>query len=150
MRHKPAPDPERIAAIVTDADMLGVECACRKWKISRRTLVNYRARVRADAQTAQLCASKKSALGRTWLEATDAARHKILERVVELSSQSRDLHEVAGALKIVTDASVAERVVIDGLQSDGRLDQPSARTPGQSETATAIARAADRLEGAVH
>src|SRR5258706_16370303 len=45
-------DYERIARIVVDAFEVGTEKAAERWKISERTVRNYKARLETDAQLA--------------------------------------------------------------------------------------------------
>jgi hypothetical protein len=143
---KPGPkvDPEKVAQVLLDAHALGDEAAARQHNVSVRTIANYRARMAADPIVAELFRSKKAALAQTWLDQTENARSRLLTRVLTLAEASTELRDVAGALKIVTDANVAERVVTDGL------GEPGAGVPGQAGPSASLAGAATRLGENLH
>lgn len=69
----------------------------------------HRARITAQ------CGGKKST---DWRLEAEKAQLELLRRTVELANVSDNLRDVAGALKIVSDAILAENVVNDGGQPD--------------------------------
>jgi hypothetical protein len=141
--NKPGPkvDPEKVAQVLFDAHALGDEAAAQTHNVSVRTVENYRAKYAGDPIVSGLFAQKKSELSRSWLAATDDARQKLLARVLALAAVSDDLRQVAGALKIVTDSNVAERVVNDGL------GEPGPRVPAEAGRPATLADAAAGLSG---
>lgn len=124
---------EVVAQALIDAITLGDPAAAEKHGVSVRSLQRYRARLSEDpdGELAQSVAAKRKALTAEWLAETARARMKILaklERMVEAAPPEM-IREVAGALKIVHDASVSERVVADGLGSEGAGAAAAAETP---------------------
>lgn len=129
----PVLDPDVIAQVLVDATALGDEAAARKHGISTRTIGNYRARLRGDpeGEIAGLFAIKRKAISERWLKATADARDKLLAKVLTLVEQAEaeQLRDVVGALKIVHDANVSERVIADGLGSEGTGEPVPDPTP---------------------
>jgi len=130
--------PERIAAILADASALGDGAAAKKHSVSTRTIQRYRQRHAESEDVAPLVAQYKEAIATDWIEQTTDARARILDRVLALVDVADDLHKVVGALKIVHDANVSERIIRGGLSTD---------SAGVAEpTATLTADALTRLE----
>lgn len=68
----PAFDRERAAAILVDALYLGDQTAAEKWKVTSRTLRNYRERLATDPVFSAIFHEKRQASGALW--AADLAR----------------------------------------------------------------------------
>lgn len=58
---------ERAAAILVDAAYLGDEQAAKKWKITVRTIFNYRDRLKTDAKLSELFRQKRAAAEGNWV-----------------------------------------------------------------------------------
>lgn len=115
----PRIDPDVLAQVVLDAQVLGVDAAAKRHKLSRKTVQRYCDRAASSPELSRAVSEKKAPLVASWVEATEAARQRILARVLALAETSDELRDVAGALKIVTDAHIAERVVANGLGEPG-------------------------------
>lgn len=123
-------NPERIAAILADASVLGDAAAAEKHGVSERTIKRYRQRHADSPSVSPLVTQYKEAIAADWIEQTTDARARILNKVLALVDIADDLHKVVGALKIVHDANVSERIIRGGLSADsaGVAEQASAAT----------------------
>lgn len=123
---KPPPDPDRVATIVAVALSVGDKAACAQFRISARTLSNYKKRVANIADVAHKFTEKRQTLAvGAWLEKAKEARAFLLTRVKSLAEKSDDLHAVTGAYKIVNDGILAEQVVSEGDEDGGRAESGS-------------------------
>ncbi len=124
---------ERIASILLDAATFGDGEAARKWNICKRTVRNYRSRMRKDPDLAAVC-----------LEATQAAeaelgglRVRFLRKALEemerrLGKPETSIEGIAECVRIVGEQyQVAEAM---GVGSDDR-DQAAAEAEGRGEGA---------------
>jgi hypothetical protein len=106
----PAFDRERAAAILVDALYLGDQTAAEKWKVTSRTLRNYRERLATDPVFSAIFHEKRQASGALWAadlaralsagirrlaEFAERASEPDLETVRELRGIVRDLAEIA-------------------------------------------------------
>ena len=141
-------DAERIAQVIIDAAALGDDVAGAKHGLSTRTLRRYRERLvtEPDGEVASLVQVKRKALSERWLVATAEARDRLLAKVLTLAenADTEQLRDVVGALKIVHDANVSERVIADGLGGEGAGDAcADQEAPPFAAGANAIARKLD-------
>lgn len=144
----PVVDPETVAQILVDATALGDAAAAERHGVSVRTIGNYRALLRRDpeGEAAELFAVKRKAISERWLRSTADARDKLLAKVLTLveKAEPEQLRDVVGALKIVHDANVSERVIADGLGGEGAGEPgPDQATAPFAGAAQAIARKLD-------
>lgn len=58
---------ERAAAILVDAAYLGDDAAAKKWKITTRTIINYRALLRTNPSFSQIFQRKRQAAEGNWV-----------------------------------------------------------------------------------
>lgn len=137
-RTGPRIDPERLATIVADMELHGDKAAAQRHGVSVRTLYNYRERVRNDAELSKLCSEKKAAISEGWVESVRRVRLTALQKMETLIHLSDDLREVTGALKILNDAILAERVVSDGL-GDAGAEPPRTHQEAQEAPVRTIA-----------
>lgn len=129
---RPTFDRDKAIRVLLDAMHLGDEGAAKLHKISRRSVINYRKRIGDAPELAQAFAAEKKANQETWREQLSETQRFLLGRVKALAEKSDNLFHVSGALKIVSDASNAERSIDllaggddGGLGVDGaQRDQP--------------------------
>lgn len=57
---------ERAAAVLVDAAYLGDEAAAKKWKLTTRTIENYRARLKTDSVLSEFFARKRQVAEGNW------------------------------------------------------------------------------------
>lgn len=131
---KPGPKiaPDRVARILVDASELGDEAAAAKHNVSAKTIGRYREKYADDPIVSDLVRALKESVVADWLTSAKAARARLLSKVEVLALGSDDLRTVAGALKIVHDAVLAEELLNDGRQSDDRAGvggAPNSRSP---------------------
>jgi hypothetical protein len=141
---------ERAAAILVDAAYLGDEAAAKKWKITPRTIFNYRERLRSDPKLSELFSRKRSSAEGNWISELRRALTATLQKatlIVEciepveiieteyggqtqvvnmvglrtLIAAGRDLGEIALALQVL-DAGDAD-------QNPDRSDTPGETRP---------------------
>ena len=136
----PKVDRERVARILVDASELGDALAAKRHNVSVRTVESYRAKYASDPNVAELCGTLKKAVVEDWLAAAKGTRRKLLKRVDALADSTDDLRTVAGALKIVHDAVLADELLnrgeqpLDGAGVGGapRPDSPLSRTASRA------------------
>ncbi len=131
---KPGPKiaPDRVARILVDAGELGDEAAAAKHNVSAKTIGRYREKYADDPIVSGLVQRLKESVVADWLTSAKAARSRLLSKVEALALGSDDLRQVAGALKIVHDAVLAEELLSDGRQPDdgaGVGGSPHPRSP---------------------
>jgi hypothetical protein len=111
--------PERASAILAEAEFWGDEQICKKWQITRRTLRNYRVRLRVDDELSQLFLVKKRLLMIDWQEdATQALKIALseLSRRIPIAASEEDaklIHAIAGACKIVGELKIQYEALVD-------------------------------------
>ena len=103
-------DEDKLKQVVIDAEHLGDAKAAKKHRISVRTVIRYRNRVRDDTSLSGAVIAEKAAMMDTWRDQLVAARQRLLTRVVTLAGTSDNLFHVSGALKIVADAANADEI----------------------------------------
>lgn len=145
---RPTFDRDKALQVVIDAEHLGDAGAAKKHRISVRTVIRYRERVRADPKLSEAVLAEKASNMKAWRGQLEAARQKLLTRVVELAANSDNLFHVSGALKIVADATNADQVITVLGGNGGGLGGASAE-PTQPGAAVAEAprRALGLLQG---
>ena len=126
-----ARDYNRIAEILTCANLRGDETACKEYKISLRTLQSYRKISKDDSNLAQICALKKREIGESlqgtdWKAETvtvlrDGAR-KLAEWISNLGSKpsTDEVKTLIGGLKIMGELKLQTDVLsTDASNSKG-------------------------------
>jgi len=131
---KPGPKitPDRVARLLVDASELGDEAAAAKHNVSAKTIGRYREKYADDPVVSDLVRALKESVVADWLTSAKGARARLLSKVEALAMASDDLRQVAGALKIVHDAVLAEELLSNGGQPDDRAGvggAPNSRGP---------------------
>jgi len=121
--------PERAAAILVEAAFMSDEKAARKWRVSVRSITNWRNRLDDDAEFAAIFHHKKDIFEANWaLELLPAIYSAIdyLKRAAQAKRYSHQMiHSIAGALKILSEVMVTKEY----------LDARSARQRGEEDQA---------------
>lgn len=130
---------ELAAQILAEAAVLGDHDTVRRHGISLRTLQRYRQRLAKDPKLAESVARKKAVLEREWAtELAPAIRQTILFlRRAAQEADPRDphaIHAVAGALKILADVAMTQKVLDARLAGIGGAESEA---PGALATALA-------------
>lgn len=125
----PKPAPDRIARILVDASELGDDAAAAKHNVSAKTVSRYREKYADDPAVSDLVHALKESVVADWLTSAKGARARLLSKVEALAMMSDDLRQVAGALKIVHDAVLAEELLSNGGQPDDRAGMGGAPNP---------------------
>lgn len=112
---------------LADSAMLGDAAACAKHGITPRTLRRYRTNARRDGTLAKGALSKIEAAQQDWLQGTQADLHAISSRLREMCARAKPtpegIHAVAGAFKILSEASLARVMLEFKLQPQGTTAQ---------------------------
>lgn len=126
-------DPDAVARVVTDSEHLGVERAAKKHGTSKRTVERYRSVAKGDANVAALVAAKKKSIDDDWRNEAVAFLKAATEKLGVLVSMAgpEQIREVAGAIKIVGELTVAK----DVLGADGEQSRPHTAHEGPEEVA---------------
>lgn len=143
---------ERAAAILVDAAYLGDEEAAKKWKITVRTIFNYRERLKTDVKLSELFRIKRAAAEGSWVSELKRALSATLRKatmIVEciepietvetelgqeqkvnlpalrtLIGAGKDLGEIALALEVLN-AGDADPYADPAAENQGLEDRPS-------------------------
>lgn len=137
-------DPDALARVVTDAAILGVGKAAKKHRCSERTVERYKAAAKGDPVVSALVAAKKKSIDDDWRDEAVAFLRDAVTKLGVLVSMAtaEQIREVAGAIKIVGELTVAK----DVLGSDGDQSRPDSARPKDAETASG----ADSVTAPVH
>ena len=105
-------DHEQIVRVLLDAIDLGDVEATKRHGVTRRTLQRYRVRASGDPALAAALAARRAELAARWTDEAARVRLVLLARMGELALKSdADLHQVAGAFKLVSDSLLATSVL---------------------------------------
>lgn len=102
-----------MARILADATDLGDKRTAERFGISTKTIQRYRADFAEDEAMSEQVAELKTALSRDWLDEAKRVRRRLLARLDDKADVA-EIRDVAGALKIVHDAVLAEQIVSAG------------------------------------
>lgn len=140
--HRSSPhDPGRIAAVLAYAEEHGDGEAAKRFKISKRTVWRYRANAKKTPAVAAAVSAATEKVRRAWLDEAGEARSLILGEIKRrVAAPDANLRDIVGALKIVSDSMLAEKVLTeDGGQPDDSAGVEGAR--GAAATASGLERA---------
>ena len=145
-----AVDPEKVAAALTQAELLGDAAAAKNAGVTVRTIERWRALSATDEKISAAVAEKRklavAELGRLMIAALNTG----VLKMIELMSAAKPgepgvLREVAGAVKILTDAQVLrEAAGLDGEQpqrpesSTKSTPPPGGIPPAEGESASPV------------
>ncbi|NBC17177.1 MAG: hypothetical protein GVY18_07660 [Bacteroidetes bacterium] len=135
-------DPEKAAAILADAIVMGDEQAAKRNGCTTRTIRNYRAKLGSDPQLSESFRLKKQELQAAhdaermeWAAARSVVLRDGLSKLRELIAMANDvdhIHPVAGAIKIVGELDIAHTALMEPSgdeQPVAHLQGPAAATP---------------------
>jgi len=112
------PNAAYVAQIIAESRYLGVTGVAAKYKIAPDTVRVYKREYAETPEVKALMIEAEEAAKLEWLSVADEARRVLLQRVLTLAGKSENLREVTGALKIVSDAVLAEQVVKPNNQTN--------------------------------
>lgn len=131
------PIPEDIKPIIlAEAAWLGDQTACEKYGISLRSLQRLRRSVGTDVALLQSLEAKKRLFEKRWLEELDSSIGAAIRTIKtcadavaadpRASKNPAVIHEIAGAVKLLADVKLANRVIDARLKG---LERPNEDTP---------------------
>lgn len=140
------------AVILAEAAWIGDDSACDKYGITKRTLQRIRRRSGTDVALMQALEVKKRAFERRWLEDLDgtigAAIRTVRVCAEEVAKDPRSaknpaiIKELAGAVKLLADVKLANRVIdarLAAMQMDGGpVPESHQLGPGEVEIAPGV------------
>jgi hypothetical protein len=131
-RQAPKYTPELASRILAEAEVEGDETVAKRHGCSVRTVQNYRARLKTDAELVETFRQKRAALTIPWRERAEQTLRLGLERLEQLMALAGvdQLRDVAGAVHIVA----SHAVTVDAL-GHGRHVQPA--SPSAADAAPA-------------
>ncbi len=147
----PKIDPERVARIVADADIMGEESAANRHGVSVRTIYNYRKRAAKDAAVAEAYKSKKSLinekLDNDWSASLDRALCTTVSKIDELVAKAtlENLRDVVGACKILGELKITKDALSDeqpGADRQGGTPSPNGSPEAPASEGPAVRRVA--------
>jgi hypothetical protein len=133
-RKSPHADRDQMTRVITDAAILGNEHAAKKHGIAERSVQRYKNRCAQDPELAAMVAAKKKKIDDDWRdEAVSFLRTAVakLEKLVATAT-GEQIREVAGAIKIVGELTVARDALVSDEQQP-RTDSARAAAEEDSE-----------------
>lgn len=122
-------NPERAAAALVDAAFTDDKAAARKHGISVRSIENWRSRLNHDAELVELFAHKKALVTKGWAARLDEAIETGIDFLIRASAQANPMapdaiHAVAGAVKLLSEIRLTEKVLDARLAGSNRPNAP--------------------------
>jgi hypothetical protein len=120
-------DAERAAHVLVDATYHGDAKAAEKWKITKRTVENYRARLPKDPHFSSLFASKLKHAEGGWRASRRKTLRAGLDKLSELISKATSpehIPAVTGAVKVLGELEVTAEALNVGDGGDQPGEQP--------------------------
>jgi hypothetical protein len=115
---KPGPklDPERVARILVDADLLGTDAAAARHKIHVRTVIRYRVLAERDRNLSDLVTRLKRSIGADWFEGLGAAIKAQIDFLTHAAAEANprsasSVNAVTNALKALAEVGLTSQVV---------------------------------------
>jgi hypothetical protein len=135
---------DRAATILVDAAYLGDPRAAEKWKVTTRTIENYRARLKSDPHFSALFATKRAAAEGNWKHELGRALTTSIRKLAALIentdptilSTPAAIEAVTGAVKALSEIAITGEVLNAGNAHPSAGD-PTPRSSVASGTATA-------------
>lgn len=151
----PSFDPDRAAAILLDAELLGATQAAKRWEVSEATISRYRKRLESDPNLQELVRRKKDGVELpapvvhvpTVQEVVGSVLAFLQRAATEGNHRDPEvIHAVMGGFKIVREVELAERSLSAYL--DALASQSAPGPTFQSEGARRLAGEAGSGPGA--
>jgi hypothetical protein len=113
-------DPDRAALVLVDATEMGDKLAARKWGISLVTVWRYRNRLKTDAQLKELVREKRAESEHDLATLRVAFLRDVIAKMREViaSASVENLHDLAGAAKVVGELHQVAMAVDDAERPD--------------------------------
>jgi hypothetical protein len=110
---------ERAARILVDAAYLGDTRAAEKWKITTRTIENYRARLKTDHELSALFATMRAAAEGNWKHELGRALTTGIRKLARLLedvtiAEADTIEAVTGAVKALSEIAITGEVLNAG------------------------------------
>lgn len=121
---------ELIARVLIDAEFLGDKRAAEEHDIHHRTVENWRAAYRYDAEVIAEVNRLRRIISENWIDRAKQTRGELVNRVRELARTSRNLTAVTNGLRRVHEVVLSHEIVNDGAEPQ-LPDQPA--DPGEAE-----------------
>jgi hypothetical protein len=126
-------NPERAARVLLDALALGDGAAAEKWKVTVRTVENYRARLLTDVHFSALFESLKRKEDGAWRMVRLRFLRKTiakLETLVDQADSPKYIRDVADAVKVIGELQIASDALGVDLNADAPGESPAAPEGG--------------------
>lgn len=106
-------DRARAIRVLVDAEQFGDGKACETWGINRRTLTNYRERLRNDPELSHLFQKCRSEEEQDWKLARQRFLREGIDKLRELIAQAtvKQLGTVAKAIELIGNLDVASQAL---------------------------------------
>jgi len=119
-------DPEHMATVVLDADLLGVSKAAKAHRISVTTVGTYRRRIRNEPEAFAILVAKKRDLETRWRTARVNFLLRAVARLDELlpKMQQDQARDIVGAIKILGELHTEQQVFVDDLANERAASRP--------------------------
>ncbi|MFC6592392.1 hypothetical protein ACFP81_10575 [Deinococcus lacus] len=139
---------ERAAAILVDAAYLGDEAAAKKWKITVRTIYNYRERLKTDIKLSELFTKKRTAAEGDWASSLRRTLGQVLDKAGQIASsiepvviredpetgfQEEVVNEAALLLLVKAGKDLGEIALAMEVLNAGDAETNAAHRPGGQE-----------------
>ena len=123
------PNADFVAQVVLDAIYDHDDRVAKRYGISKRTITNYRALVRDDDVYAAVFAHKKKLREDDWVKDIPAAIAAGLEwlrnKLPSVEATPEGVHAVAGAVKLLAEVDLTNRVITDRMNRNQPLQLPA-------------------------
>ena len=124
-------DYDRVATILVDALYRGDDYAAGAWGVTKRTIRNYRTRLRGDADLSAVFLEKKQLKESAWADDLPPAIREGIEYLRKaprhLEYTAENVHAVTGSVKILAELDIVRTVLnaryAELRQSPGAPDQ---------------------------
>lgn len=125
-------DYDRVASILVEAAFFGEMTTAKRWGITNRTIVNYRARLGEDSELSNIFQLKKAAFESDWASEIPSAIRAGIRFLGEAAQQAdpsnpEAIHAVAGAVKILAEVGLTKEILDVKLGRFNRADGEEGR-----------------------
>lgn len=115
---RPIFDRERAVRILVEAAATGDKKTCERWKITQRTLWNYRKRLHGDPELSAAFTALNREADRSWKMSRQKALEIGMRRLAELFENATDINELSRAVERLGNLDVASEALSVGASTD--------------------------------